>query len=282
VIYMDTRAVRRAAGDVSAVCHGASPVAATKWVAGLVTRLPDCARSGSLLPADRAWERTGACFRTPSSAIVSLPPGYTAGAREMYCRNVYLRTGLTMPADGWVIDLGANHGLFSVWAAVTGAQVVAVEAQQGFAPVIAELARHNRVADRVHLEIGMASGVTVSGAAVGVMADDSRWASASHSTPTRPADVSVPDLLRAYRIDRVGLLKVDIEGGEFALLSKDEDTGWLDQVDQLVLELHCDHGDPARLVERLRLHGFGVDLRDNDGKHAAVTSGHLAYAYCKR
>ena len=40
----------------------------------------------------------------------------------MYCRNVYLRTGLTMPATGWVIDLGANRGLFSVWAAVTGAQ----------------------------------------------------------------------------------------------------------------------------------------------------------------
>jgi FkbM family methyltransferase len=80
-----------------------------------------------------------------------------------------------MPTSGWVIDLGANHGLFSVWAAVTGAQVVAVEAQQGFGPVITELARHNSVASSVRLEIGMAGGATVSGARVGVLADDSRW-----------------------------------------------------------------------------------------------------------
>jgi hypothetical protein len=34
----------------------------------------------------------------------------------MYCRNVYLRTGLVMPNEGWVLDLGANCGLFSAWA----------------------------------------------------------------------------------------------------------------------------------------------------------------------
>jgi FkbM family methyltransferase len=248
----------------------------------LVTRLPECASTSSMRPADLAWARTGARFRTSTGAVVCLPASYTAGAREMYWRNVYLRTGLTLPTSGWVLDLGADHGLFSVWAAVTGAQVIAVEAQQGFAPLIRALATHNGVADRVYVETATAGGVNVSGATVGVMASDLQWATTSHGAPTRPADVSVTQLMSRYRVDRLGMLKVDIEGGEFALLAADEDLRWLARVDQVVLELHGDHGDAPALVERLRDHGFIVSLRDDDGGCVEDTSDYLAYAYCQR
>jgi FkbM family methyltransferase len=200
----------------------------------------------------------------------------------MYCRNVYLRTGLTMPATGWVIDLGANRGLFSVWAAVTGAQAIAVEAQQGFAPMIRDLAAYNNVTERVHVETAMASGVILSGAAIGVLADDSRWATSSHGLPARPGDVSLPTLMSKYGIDRVGLLKVDIEGGEFAPLGAGEDLCWLSRVDQAVLEVHGSHGDPMTMVGQLHEAGFRVDLRDNDGRQASTNSAQLAYAYCSR
>ena len=90
---MDAQWSRRAVGDVRSVCGTACPGAAARWLASLVTHLPACARSGSLSPADRPGRRTGAGFRTPSGAVVALPAAYTAGAREMYCRNVYLRTG---------------------------------------------------------------------------------------------------------------------------------------------------------------------------------------------
>ena len=278
---MDVQLARRAAGDVRSVCRSASPGAATRWVAALAAHLPECSRSRSLSPADRTWARSGARFRTPSGAVVSLPAGYTAGAREMYCRNVYLRTGLRMPAGGWVVDLGANSGLFTVWAAVNGAQVVAVEAQQGFAGEIRGLAEHNGVADRVHVEIALAGGVASPGGTVGVVADDVRWAATSHGAPARPADVSVPQLMSAYRIERVGLLKVDIEGGEFAVLA-DGDLGWLQGVDQLALEVHPGFGDRAALVARLRGQGFTVDLRDNGGGRVAATSDHLDYVYGRR
>jgi FkbM family methyltransferase len=278
---MDVQLARRAAGDVRSVCRSASPGAATRWVAALAAHLPECSRSRSLSPADRTWARSGARFRTPSGAVVSLPAGYTAGAREMYCRNVYLRTGLRMPAGGWVVDLGANSGLFTVWAAVNGAQVVAVEAQQGFAGEIRGLAEHNGVADRVHVEIALAGGVASPGGTVGVVADDVRWAATSHGAPARPADVSVPQLMSAYRIERVGLLKVDIEGGEFAVLA-DGDLGWLQGVDQLALEVHPGFGDRAALVARLRGQGFSVDLRDNGGGRVAATSDHLDYVYGRR
>jgi FkbM family methyltransferase len=269
----------RAAGDLWSVCRRAAPGDAVRWMTALASHLPDCARSRCLSPADVSWERTGARFRTPSGACVALPGSYTAGAREMYCRNVYLRTGLSMPADGWVIDLGANRGLFSVWAAVTGAQVVAVEAQRDFAPLIQALAVHNDVQNRVHVEVGMASGVTHSGSAVGLLADDEVWASASHGAPARPRDLSVPELMARYWIDQIALLKVDIEGGEFALLAAGDDLSWLEQVNQIALEVHPDHGSPADLAESLRRHGFTVDLRDNDGLPAPADSTDVSYAY---
>ena len=119
---MRAQTISRAVADVRSVCGTAYPADAARWLTSLATHVPACARSGSLRSADLAWGRNGARFRTSTGAVISLPAAYTAGAREMYCRNVYLRTGLTMPATGWVIDLGANRGLFSVWAAVTGAQ----------------------------------------------------------------------------------------------------------------------------------------------------------------
>ena len=148
--------------------------------------------------------------------------------------------------------------------------------------MIRDLAAYNNVTERVHVETAMASGVILSGAAVGVVADDSRWATTSHGLPARPGDVSVPVLMSKYGIDRVGLLKVDIEGGEFALLGAGEDLRWLSRVDQAVLEVHGRHGDPMAMGSRLQEAGFRVDLRDNDGRRVTVRSDQLAYAYCSR
>lgn len=272
----------RAFADVRAVCGSASPPAAALWVTSLVARLPACARTRSLSPADQVWARSGASFRTPNGAMVSLPPAYVLGAREMYCRNVYLRTGLTMPGDGWVVDLGANRGLFSVWAAVSGASVAAVEAQQGFALLIEALAEHNCVRERIHVEVALASGTGTSGSRVGVVSDDQRWMAASHGTLDRPADLSVPQLMAACNISRIGLLKMDIEGGEFAVLAEEEDLSWLERVGQLALEVHPAFGDAPALIERLGAAGFCTSLRDNDGHQVPAGSAALAYAYCRR
>jgi FkbM family methyltransferase len=278
---MKVSTARRAVGDALAVCRHAEPGSAVLWATSVMTAWRQCARHGSLRPADRIWSRKGARFRTSSGTVVSLPPAYTPGAREMYCRNVYLRSGLIMPNKGWVVDLGANCGLFSVWAALTGAQVVAVEAQQGFAEEIRHLAAHNGVEDRVHVEVAMASGATMSGSDVGVLANDRLWASASHGAPTRPVELSMPKLMATYQIDRIGLLKADIEGGEFAIFS-DWDMTWLDKVDQITLEVHPQFGNVGSLIERLRNHGFRVELRDNDGKRVAKLPGHLEYLYGHR
>jgi hypothetical protein len=85
-----------------------------------------------------------------------------------------------------------------------------------------------------------------------VVADDLRWAATSRGAPQRPAGASVPQLMLAYQIGRIGLLKVDIEGGEFGVFGSGEDLRWLDQVDQVVMEIHPGFGDAVALI--------GVDL----------------------
>jgi len=278
----ETHTARRAIADIRSVCLRARPASAARWLTSFAAHLAECDRTRSLVPADRIWARAGARFQLPGGVAISLPGAYTAGAREMYCRNVYLRTGFVMPRTGWVLDLGANRGLFSVWAALAGAQVVAVEAQQGFGLEIQRLAEHNGVGSRVHVEIALVGGTVTAGATVGVLADDQSWAASSHGGSQRPADVSVPQLMSAYQIGRIGLLKADIEGGEFAVFGSDEDLHWLDQVEQVVMEVHPGFGDAAALIGRLRHQGFAVDLCDNAGTRVSATSSRIDYVYCRR
>ena len=174
------RMTRRSAGDTVSVCRCARPASAARWLLSFTAHQPECQSTWSLVPADRIWARTGALFRPPGGVMISLPAAYTAGVREMYCRNVYLRTGFSLPHAGWVIDHGANRGLFSVWAALIGAQIVAIEAQQGFGSEIKRLAPHNGVGDRVHEEIALAGGSVRVGATVGVVADDKRRTTSSY------------------------------------------------------------------------------------------------------
>ena len=73
-------------------------------------------------------------------------------------------------------------------------------------------------ADRVHIEIALAGGTVRAGSTAGVLADDRCWAATSHGAALRPVGMSVPELMSAYQMGRIGLLKVDIEGGEFGSL----------------------------------------------------------------
>jgi FkbM family methyltransferase len=272
--------VTRLCGDTWSVLRVARPGSAARWLAGLAIRTPEVARSRTLAPADRAWTRSGARFRTPGGRTVVLPGERCAGAREMYCRNVYLRTGLRIPPGGWVVDLGANAGLFTVLAAVEGARVVAVEAQRGFVAEIERLLALNQVeADRVRIEVALATSANPEVALVGVVADEQRWRSASHAGPDRPAGLPIPELMSRHGIDRIGLLKVDIEGSEFSLFHPDAGIGWLARVDQVAMEVHPEFGGVAAVRDLLVGYGFTVTVTGNEGRPVPPSAPDAAYLY---
>jgi FkbM family methyltransferase len=79
------------------------------------------------------------------------------------------------------------------------------------------------------------------------------------SRPTLQVEgVSVPTILRRLFWDRIGLLKVDIEGHEDALFARDCE--WLERVDAMSIEWHGEGGDAclASLAERF---GFAEPQR---------------------
>ena len=82
---------RRAVGDIVSVCRHASPASAARWLTSFAAHLSECQRTRSLTPVDHIWAR----FRPPGGMVISLPAACTAAAREMYCRNAYLRTGFS-------------------------------------------------------------------------------------------------------------------------------------------------------------------------------------------
>jgi len=66
------------------------------------------------------------------------------------------------------------------------------------------------------------------------------WAyavSERHSGGTSVGTITVPDILEMTQSDRIGLLKLDVEGSERELFSQGSDA-WLDRVDHITIELH--------------------------------------------
>ncbi len=69
------------------------------------------------------------------------------------------------------------------------------------------------------------------------------------------ASIDLPSLLRDSGYDRISILKIDIEGSERDVFASD--TGWLDRVDNLVIELH---GAACRQVFMAAIDGRGFDV----------------------
>lgn len=49
--------------------------------------------------------------------------------------------------------------------------------------------------------------------------------------------ISIPGLMRRFNLERIGLLKIDVEGAEKEIFGA-KDLGWLDRVDRIAIELH--------------------------------------------
>ena len=101
------------------------------FLRAVLLNLPEIMRSRNLVAADLAM--AGAQWPYSLQGVrLELDGRFFAGAREMYCRQVYFPTpAFSLNRNTFVVDLGANAGLFSILAALAGCKVIAVEAQAG-------------------------------------------------------------------------------------------------------------------------------------------------------
>lgn len=173
---------------------------------------------------------------------------------EVFEHNYY-DLGLSC-APNTILDLGANIGMTAIYLrrCFPHADLACVEPMPGNLSILQENLRLNTVKATI---ISGAVDPTDGRLLMEVARKDygHRVAKPGETSGEQYVEVPafcIPTLLDKLKWDRIGLLKIDIEGHERVLLS--ENTSWLSLVDSICIECHNDFGpdDLRQLTE-----GFG-------------------------
>ncbi len=164
-----------------------------------------------------------------------------------------------------IIDVGAQAGFFVLYARSLNPTV----------PILAiEPARDNVAALGGNLKANSITGVEVIAGALAarsgqqklVIAQDNHnhYLATDQVAPDAETKLvtvySLSDILQKYKVERVSLLKMDIEGGEYEVFSNlsQED---FDSLDNIIMEYHNYNGHNYKELEsELREGGFGVQV----------------------
>jgi FkbM family methyltransferase len=187
----------------------------------------------------------GAVFNFPWAAITYVSASDLRGQfAEIYdLRHYAFRTSAPAPV---IIDAGGNIGMSAIWfkREYPQAKVTVYEADADLAALLAK-----------NLAAAKVTGVDVQNAAVwiedGTVSFDNRgqdkgMVSTGGGTKVRSVDLAL------HLPERVDLLKLDIEGAEYALIDRLCSTGNIARVQNLVAEFHVNHSDLDAWIKSLR------------------------------
>jgi FkbM family methyltransferase len=142
-----------------------------------------------------------------------------------------------------IVDLGANIGLATAWFAsrYPEARVIAVEPDAANFDILLSNTAALANVTAVRAAVWTASG-RVGLLDPGIGPDGYRVDSISDAAVSAQSSVcavealDIPSLMAAHGIDRINLLKVDIEGSEREIFR--DASRWIDRVDSIAIELH--------------------------------------------
>lgn len=139
----------------------------------------------------------------------------------------------------WIVDAGANVGYASVWLAERhpNATIVAIEPERANFALLQRNVAHLDNVRCVHAALCPTDGtVELADPKMGSSAFQVKFRDGDDRIGIEVPAVSLPTLMAEHGIDRIGLLKVDIEGGELPLF--DASDLWIERVDAIAIELH--------------------------------------------
>jgi FkbM family methyltransferase len=139
----------------------------------------------------------------------------------------------------WIIDAGANTGMAAVYYAhnFPKASVIAIEPDPGNFELLETNTAHFSNVSCIRAALWSHTGTVDL-----VDPGDGSWAFRVEEAPTDAPStnlvqaITVDSLVERYDIERVDVLKVDIEGGERAVF--EDAAPWIDRVDTIAIELH--------------------------------------------
>jgi FkbM family methyltransferase len=268
------------------------------------------------VPQTDGVEQSG--FRLPNGMVVAHHGSLQTSilSKEVFEDEVYLKHGIALEAGDVVFDVGANIGLFTLFARreCPTAQIYSFEPlPPNFDLLRANVTRHN--ADARLFNYGLSNVSTVASftfypEAAGLSGRTANSAGDKEDTKAIVSDfiyhaarANEPDLLpqseldellneylrgetydcqvktlseviRELDIERIDLLKIDVEGSEFHVLSGIHDADWR-RIKQIAIEVHS-RAILKRIASLLAAYGFRYVVDDSMVVHANG-NGHEVY-----
>lgn len=221
---------------------------------------------------------------------------------DIFAKEVYVKNGIRLDGDSCVLDVGANVGLFSVFVQerYPGARVWAFEPAPPLFRILRQnVARYGGRVRCFHMGMSSRRGratLTFYPASSGMSsfypdeAEERRNLAAVLENEARQGVDEVRDLmpyldeyltvrlrsqpftcrletlsdfLREQAIDRVDLIKIDVQKSEWDILQGMADEDWL-RVRQLVMEVHDQGGRVKQSVAFLEARGFRLQVEQDD------------------
>ena len=197
---------------------------------------------------------------------------------QIYCRGVYE----CLSTDRCIVDIGANIGLFSCFAARSNPACVvyAVEPFPGTYARLVDHVRRNGLSDRVRcLDIALSGTAGTASMSSGDRPSQMvRLESSPGAGTTAVATETLSGLLTQIPGPGIDLIKMDIEGSEYEVVLSTPATT-LERVNRLTLEFHqSSQGTPETLVQHLKTCGFRLTRRVGDGDYGLLYFDRAAQA----
>jgi FkbM family methyltransferase len=170
---------------------------------------------------------------------------------------------MNLPADARIVDLGANIGITSLYFAslYPRCRILAVEPDAANAELAERNCRDLIAPGRMTMVRAFAG---ASDGVAGIDRSDQSWGFKKTTNAAADAGDAIPCLSMATLLDRhpmqrIDLLKCDIEGSEAELFA--DCASWVGRVANLVIEVHPPYS-PALLYHHLRAAGWEFDVCD--------------------
>lgn len=195
---------------------------------------------------------------------------------------IYLRRVYRVDAnDRHIVDLGANVGIFTLYAAryAPQAKILAVEPFPSSFHRLVEAVRGRGIEERVKCLNAAATGINGKRIMPDAPVPSQRRmllpisSASSVSSGSQVAGKTLETILDENQLQRVDLLKIDIEGCEYEVfLSSSKNV--LARVHRIAMEYHGDPPPPfskQQLFDHLRSAGFTVEWNISDAQGYGVT-----------
>lgn len=163
----------------------------------------------------------------------------------------------------FILDIGANIGLPSYYFSRFASKVYSIEPSREHFEVLSKMVEFNKLGDII---IPINKAIYIKNGEYPLFHNKNKTMYSLHaavndnsSEAEKVQTITIKDLFEEYKINKVDLLKLDIEGSETEILSHPTFTEVADKISTVVVERHAWSGrHENQLVEALKNAGFNV------------------------